>query len=69
MTVKDRSSGNPISNAFVKMAIQPHSPSSGVNTISTALAAATTSTQGAVEDKTTQSIYRITVDVQRLRFD
>jgi 5-hydroxyisourate hydrolase-like protein (transthyretin family) len=57
VTVKDKSSGNPISDAFVKLAIQPSSPSSGANTISTALAAARISTQEVVEDKTTQSIY------------
>jgi hypothetical protein len=58
MTVKDRSSGNPISNAFVTLAIGPPSLSSYVaNSDSTALAAASTSTHEKVEDKTTQSMY------------
>jgi hypothetical protein len=58
MTVKDRSSGNPISNAFVTLAIGPPSSSSYVaNSDSTALAAASTSTHEIVEDKTTQSMY------------
>jgi hypothetical protein len=50
---------DPISNAFVKLAIGPTSSSSSssyvANTDSTALAAASTSTQE--EDKTTQSMY------------
>jgi hypothetical protein len=58
MTVKDKNSGNPISNAFITLAIGPTSSSSYVaNTDSTALAAASTSTHETVEDKTTQSMY------------
>jgi hypothetical protein len=58
MTVKDKNSGNPISNAFVTLAIGPTPSSSyAANTESTALAAASTSTHETVEDKTTQSMY------------
>jgi hypothetical protein len=57
MTVKDRISGNPISNAFVTLAIEPQSSSHVASTDSTALAAASTSTHEVVNDKTTQSMY------------
>jgi hypothetical protein len=57
MIVKDRSSGNPISNAFITLAIEPPSSSYVASTDSTALAAASTSTHGVVKDKTTQSMY------------
>jgi hypothetical protein len=57
MTVKDRSSGNPISNAFVTLAIEPPSSSYVSSTDSTVLAAASTSSHDVVKDKTTQSMY------------
>jgi len=61
LTVKDKESGNPISNAFVTLTIE-HTPSSlRDNIISTALAAATTGTttpaQEDLQDKTTQTMY------------
>jgi hypothetical protein len=61
ITVKDKESGNPISNAFVTLAIE-HTPSSlRDNIISTALAAATTGTttptQEDLQDRTTQTMY------------
>src|SRR5918994_1724056 len=58
ITVKDKETGNPMSNAFVSLAIE-HTPSLlRNNIISTALAAATTlPTHGAVNDKTTQPMY------------
>jgi hypothetical protein len=59
MTVKDKETGNPISNAFVTLAIE-HTPYSlgDNNLVSTALAAATTlSTQEDALDKTTQTMY------------
>jgi hypothetical protein len=60
ITVKDKNSGNPISDAFIELAIGPTSQSND-NTFSTALAAAAagtfTSTQKVVEDKTTQTMY------------
>jgi hypothetical protein len=57
ITVKDKDTGNPISNAFITLDIQPPSASYyGVNTISTAVAAAgTTSTQEI--EKSTQTMY------------
>jgi hypothetical protein len=57
ITVKDKSSGNPISNAFVTLDIEPPSPSFRDNIVSTALAAAAaTSAQEVVEDKTAQAM-------------
>ena len=58
ITVKDKETGNPMSNAFVSLAIE-HTPSLLRNNIvSTALAAATTlPTHEAVNDKTTQTMY------------
>ena len=58
ITVKDKETGNPISNAFVTLAIK-HSPSLlRDNIVSTALAAATTKpAQEDSHDKTTQTMY------------
>jgi Bacterial Immunoglobulin-like 21 len=58
ITVKDKETGNPISNAFVTLAIE-HAPSSlRDNVVSTALAVATTiPAQEDVQDKTTQTMY------------
>ena len=58
VTVKDKETGNPISNAFVTLAIE-HAPSSlRDNVVSTALAVATTiPAQEDVQDKTTQTMY------------
>jgi hypothetical protein len=62
LTVKDKETGIPISNAFVTLTIE-HTPSSlRDNIISTALAAATTGTtttpaQEDLQDKTTQTMY------------
>jgi hypothetical protein len=58
ITVKDKETGNPMSNAFVSLAIE-HTPSLlRNNIISTTLAAATTlPTHEAVNDKTTQTMY------------
>ena len=55
ITVKDKNTGNPISNAFVSLAIEPPSDSFEASTISTAIAAATTSPQKV--DKATQTMY------------
>jgi hypothetical protein len=58
ITVKDKSTGDPISNAFVKLAIEEKPSSLKENTISTALdaaaAAAAASSQKDVQDKTFQ---------------
>jgi len=58
ITVKDNETGNPISNAFVTLAIE-HTPSSlKDNIVSTALAVATTiPAQEDVQHKTTQTMY------------
>ena len=58
ITVKDKETGNPISNAFVTLAIE-HAPSSlRDNVVTTALAVATTiPAQEDVQDKTTQTMY------------
>ena len=58
ITVNDKETGNPISNAFVTLAIE-HAPSSlRDNVVSTALAVATTiPAQEDVQDKTTQTMY------------
>jgi hypothetical protein len=58
ITVKDKETGNPISDAFVTLAIE-HTPYSlRDNIVSTALAAATTiPAQENVHDKTTQTMY------------
>ena len=57
ITVKDKETGNPISNAFVTLAIE-HTPSSlSDNIISTALTATTTTpAQEDAHDKTTQTM-------------
>ncbi|MGB7883871.1 MAG: hypothetical protein WBL44_14180 [Nitrososphaeraceae archaeon] len=55
ITVKDKNTGNPISNALVSLAIEPPSDSFEASTISTAIAAATTSPQKV--DKATQTMY------------
>ena len=61
ITVKDKSTGDPISNAFVKLAIEEKPSSLKENTISAALAAAaataTASPQEDVQDKTTQNMH------------
>ena len=61
ITVKDKSTGDPISNAFVKLAIEERPSSLKENTISAALAAAaataTASPQEDVQDKTTQNMH------------
>ena len=58
ITVKDKSTGDPISNAFVKLAIEEKPSSLKENTISTVLdaaaAAAAASSQKDVQDKTFQ---------------
>jgi hypothetical protein len=58
ITVKDKETGKPISNALVSLAIE-HVPSLlGNNIVGTALAAATSlPTHGAVIDKATQTMY------------
>jgi len=55
ITVKDKNTGNPISDAFVSLAIEPPSDSFEASTISTAIAAASTSPQKV--DKATQTMY------------
>jgi hypothetical protein len=55
ITVKDKNTGNPISNAFVSLAIGPPSASFDANTISTTFAAATTSMQEV--EKATQAMH------------
>ena len=58
ITVKDKESGNPISNAFVTLAIERTPSFLSNNIISTVLAAATTiPTQEDANDKTTQTMY------------
>src|SRR5215510_9407022 len=58
ITVKDKESGNPISNAFVTLAIERTPSFLSNNIISTVLAAATTiPTQEDANDKTTQTTY------------
>ena len=61
ITVKDKSTGDLISNAFVKLAIEEKPSSLKENTISAALAAAaataTASPQESVQDKTTQNMH------------
>lgn len=56
LTVKDRDTGNPISNAFVKLAIEPQTSSFEAGTFSTTAAAATTISTQEVE-KATQVMY------------
>jgi hypothetical protein len=55
ITVKDKNTGNPISDAFVSLAIGPPSASFDANTISTTFAAATTSMQEV--EKATQAMH------------
>jgi len=55
ITVKDKNTGNPVSNAFVSLAIEPPSYSFEASTISTAIAEVTTSPQKV--DKATQTMY------------
>jgi hypothetical protein len=58
ITVKDKETGNPISNAFVTLAIERTPSLLNNNIISTVLAAATTiPTQEDANDKTTQTMY------------
>jgi hypothetical protein len=58
ITVKDKETGNPISNAFVTLAIERTPSLLSSNIISTVLAAATTiPTQEDANDKTTQTMY------------
>ncbi len=58
ITVKDKETGNPISNAFVTLAIERTPSLLSNNIISTVLAAATTiPTQEDANDKTTQTMY------------
>jgi hypothetical protein len=58
ITVKDKETGNPISNAFVTLAIERTPSLLSNNIISTVLAAATTiPTQEDANDKTAQSMY------------
>jgi hypothetical protein len=58
ITVKDKETGNPISNAFVTLAIERTPSPLNNNIISTVLAAATTiPTQEDANDKTTQTMY------------
>jgi hypothetical protein len=58
ITVKDKETGNPISNAFVTLAIERTPSFLSNNIISTVLAAATTiPTQEDANDKTTQTMY------------
>jgi hypothetical protein len=58
ITVKDKETGNPMSNAFVSLAIEYTPSLLRNNIISTALAAATTlPTHEAVNDKTIQTMY------------
>jgi hypothetical protein len=58
ITVKDKETGNPISNAFVTLAIEYAPSSLRDNVVSTALAIATTiPAQEDEQDKTTQTMY------------
>jgi hypothetical protein len=58
ISVKDKETGNPISNAFVTLAIERTSSFLSNNIISTVLAAASTiPTQEDANDKTTQTMY------------
>ena len=58
ITVKDKETGNPISNAFVTLAVERTPSFLSNNIISTVLAAATTiPTQEDANDKTTQTMY------------
>ena len=59
ITVKDKETGNPISNAFVTLDVEPHTISSVDSTIGGAAVAAAgiPSNSDAVRDKTTQAMY------------
>ena len=59
ITVKDKETGNPISNAFVTLDVEPHTISSVDSTIEGAAVAAAgiSSNSDAVKDKTTQAMY------------
>jgi hypothetical protein len=57
ITVKDKETGNPISNALVKLAIGPAPPEFGVSTAFAAAAATTSTQEEAAEDKTIQTMY------------
>lgn len=59
ITVKDKETGNPVSNAFVTLDVEPHTISSVDSTIEGAAVAAAgiSSNSDAVKDKTTQAMY------------
>jgi hypothetical protein len=59
ITVKDKETGNPVSNAFVTLDVEPHTISSVDSTIGGAAVAAAgiPSNSDAVKDKTTQAMY------------
>ena len=59
ITVKDKETGNPISNAFVTLDVEPHTASSVDSSIGRAAVAAAgiSSNPEAVKDKTTQTMY------------
>ncbi|MPZ06807.1 MAG: hypothetical protein GEU26_10425 [Nitrososphaeraceae archaeon] len=59
ITVKDKETGNPISDAFVTLDVEPPSSTSfETNTVGTAVAAAgISSNQGVEQDKATQAMY------------
>ncbi|MGB7632319.1 MAG: hypothetical protein WBL68_01220 [Nitrososphaeraceae archaeon] len=59
ITVKDKETGNPVSNAFVTLDVEPHTISSVDSTIGGAAVAAAgiSSNSDAVKDKTTQAMY------------
>ena len=59
ITVKDKETGNPVSNAFVTLDVEPHTISSVDSTIGGAAVAAAgiPSNSGAAKDKTTQAMY------------
>lgn len=58
ISVKDRSTGNPISNAFVTLDIKPPSSTSyETRTVGAAAAAAAVPSNEFVQDKSTQAMY------------
>jgi hypothetical protein len=57
VTVKDKDTGNPISDAFVTLAIEPQTSSFEVGTIGTAAAAAAATTPAQEVEKTTQVMH------------
>jgi hypothetical protein len=60
ITVKDKETGNPISNAFVTLDVEPPSSTSfNTNTVGAAVAAAgISSNQGVEQDKALSYVYR-----------